>query len=414
MFKLTSKTMKNRDVTWKMGHNEDIHPFNTDEECCAGGIYFCSKEEQIAPWCCDYTHICDIEIPKDSQVHHYGNKSKASEIIIKTHMPIEDHPIFDDPKFCMAAVEQNGLALQYVKEQTPDICMTAVKQYGYTHCEIHPSVVYGVLDSLIPFPDHSQSPRNTYQCLHYKTPIMTIPDGEISHYKSGESYMTVYRYEYKAICDVKVGENVLSFNPHNPSETMVTKVINQYVKKADDDKWFLKIHIPVEIMDDYQPVDVFNNGTTVDHSDEYNKFIDDNVNHNLTVTMDHKIYTIDGWKEAKDLVPYKTKILLNRSTLLTMDEDYSFYESPHKNIESINGSFYITIGKIEEVERDLIADITTECEWHSFFANGIGVHNSAMGKQAIGVNASNYPDKMETLSYTLHYPENPLVYTKNE
>ncbi len=34
---------------------------------------------------------------------------------------------------------------------------------NYTHCEIHPSTILGVLASAIPFPDHNQSPRNTYQ-----------------------------------------------------------------------------------------------------------------------------------------------------------------------------------------------------------------------------------------------------------
>jgi DNA-directed RNA polymerase II subunit RPB2 len=33
----------------------------------------------------------------------------------------------------------------------------------YTHCEIHPSMILGVCASVIPFPDHNQSPRNTYQ-----------------------------------------------------------------------------------------------------------------------------------------------------------------------------------------------------------------------------------------------------------
>ena len=33
----------------------------------------------------------------------------------------------------------------------------------YTHCEIHPSMILGVSASIIPFPDHNQSPRNTYQ-----------------------------------------------------------------------------------------------------------------------------------------------------------------------------------------------------------------------------------------------------------
>ena len=36
--------------------------------------------------------------------------------------------------------------------------------YKYTHCEIHPSTMFGILASCIPFPEHNQSPRNTYQC----------------------------------------------------------------------------------------------------------------------------------------------------------------------------------------------------------------------------------------------------------
>jgi len=35
---------------------------------------------------------------------------------------------------------------------------------SHTHAEIHPSTVLGSLASNIPFPDHNQSPRNSYQC----------------------------------------------------------------------------------------------------------------------------------------------------------------------------------------------------------------------------------------------------------
>ena len=34
---------------------------------------------------------------------------------------------------------------------------------SYTHCEIHPSMILGVCCSIVPFPDHNQSPRNVYQ-----------------------------------------------------------------------------------------------------------------------------------------------------------------------------------------------------------------------------------------------------------
>eukprot|EP01063_Lacrimia_lanifica_P006540 TRINITY_DN14021_c0_g1_i1.p1 TRINITY_DN14021_c0_g1~~TRINITY_DN14021_c0_g1_i1.p1 ORF type:complete len:1236 (+),score=503.55 TRINITY_DN14021_c0_g1_i1:71-3709(+) len=33
----------------------------------------------------------------------------------------------------------------------------------YTHCEIHPAMIFGICASIIPFPDHNAAPRNTYQ-----------------------------------------------------------------------------------------------------------------------------------------------------------------------------------------------------------------------------------------------------------
>nr|XP_027202847.1 DNA-directed RNA polymerase II subunit 2-like [Dermatophagoides pteronyssinus] len=34
---------------------------------------------------------------------------------------------------------------------------------SYSHCEIHPSLIFGICATVIPFPDHNQSPRNVYQ-----------------------------------------------------------------------------------------------------------------------------------------------------------------------------------------------------------------------------------------------------------
>ncbi|KAF3652290.1 DNA-directed RNA polymerase III subunit RPC2 [Capsicum annuum] len=50
--------------------------------------------------------------------------------------------------------ENNSLIALYEKEATPET----------THIEIEPFTILGVCASLIPYPHHNQSPRNTYQC----------------------------------------------------------------------------------------------------------------------------------------------------------------------------------------------------------------------------------------------------------
>jgi DNA-directed RNA polymerase II subunit RPB2 len=54
--------------------------------------------------------------------------------------------------------EENCMIAMYPKNLLKrEYCQT------YTHCEIHPAMILGVTASCIPFPDHNQSPRNTYQ-----------------------------------------------------------------------------------------------------------------------------------------------------------------------------------------------------------------------------------------------------------
>ncbi len=68
--------------------------------------------------------------------------------------------------------------IEYIDPDEQNYAMIALKtkdsyvQQGtlinYTHCEIHPSTIFGVLASCIPYPEHNQAPRNTYQCAQGK------------------------------------------------------------------------------------------------------------------------------------------------------------------------------------------------------------------------------------------------------
>ena len=44
-----------------------------------------------------------------------------------------------------------------------DLTYLKNKKMKYTHCEIHPSMLFGVCGSVIPFPNHNQATKNTLQ-----------------------------------------------------------------------------------------------------------------------------------------------------------------------------------------------------------------------------------------------------------
>jgi DNA-directed RNA polymerase II subunit RPB2 len=72
--------------------------------------------------------------------------------------------------------------IEYIDPEEQNYAMIAMKtkskylqdssmKFNYTHCEIHPSTIFGALASCTPFPEHNQAPRNTYQCAMGKQAI---------------------------------------------------------------------------------------------------------------------------------------------------------------------------------------------------------------------------------------------------
>ena len=70
----------------------------------------------------------------------------------------------------ISCINLENSIVEYIDPQEQNMSLIAMKpqllnNYNpYTHCEIHPSTIFGILASCIPFPEHNQSPRNTYQC----------------------------------------------------------------------------------------------------------------------------------------------------------------------------------------------------------------------------------------------------------
>ena len=247
------------------------------------------------------------------------------------------------------------------------------KEHKYDYCEIHPSMMIGVMASIIPFPEHSPAPRNCFQCLDPEE-LVVMGDGS-----------------KKKIGDIKVGDNVISIDPKTCLQS-ITKVINQYIKSTD------KNIITV---------------TTVS-------------GRKIKCTDDHLFLTSDGWIMSKDaknvcIIPQYDDGENDINKLLKAEYNRTCnhlsisisYEEWLKNITIKEDAIFVNIESRILQPNILICDITTESDNHSFIAgDSFCVHNSSMGKQALGMFALNHQIRTDTVVHVLEYSQKPIVSTK--
>ena len=111
-----------------------------------------------------------------------------------------------------------------------DIIAESDKIYRYTHCEIHPSTIFGVLASCIPFPEHNQSPRNTYQCAQGKQAMGVY----VTNYENRmDKTAYVLNYPTRPLVDTRI-MNMIQLNKI-PSGTNVVVAIATHTGYNQED-----------------------------------------------------------------------------------------------------------------------------------------------------------------------------------
>ena len=104
------------------------------------------------------------------------------------------------------------------------------KEYNYTHCEIHPSTIFGILASCVPYPEHNQAPRNTYQCAMGKQAMGMY----VTNYdKRMDKTSYVLTYPMRPVVDTRI-MNMLQLN-NIPSGEMVVVAICTYTGYNQED-----------------------------------------------------------------------------------------------------------------------------------------------------------------------------------
>jgi DNA-directed RNA polymerase beta subunit len=183
--------------------------------------------------------VASREIGWDDLLTHIGAGDEVGEA--DAHGVIE-YIDPDEQAFSMIAMRPQHLYRNEKDTTSPYI-------YKYSHCEIHPSTIFGVLASCIPFPEHNQAPRNTYQCLDINETVL-MSDGR--------------RVPIK---DVKVGDEVMTYHP-TTFEVSITKVVNHFIQA--------NTHPVYKI-------------TTISGRE-------------IIATEDHRFSTNEGWKTVKEMM----------------------------------------------------------------------------------------------------------------
>ena len=110
------------------------------------------------------------------------------------------------------------------------------KQYNYTHCEIHPSTIFCTASSCIPFPEHNQSPRNTYQCAQSKQSMgVYVTNFDIRMDKTAY----VLNYPMRPLVDTRV-MNLIHINNIPSGSTVVVAIMSHTGYNQEDSLLFNK------------------------------------------------------------------------------------------------------------------------------------------------------------------------------
>jgi|UniRef100_A0A6C0J1Q7 DNA-directed RNA polymerase II subunit RPB2 len=155
---------------------------------------------KMIPWCVSLSYD-DI----DDEIHICSDDGRLLR------------PVFNVKDNNLCITEEDGVdwdnlvekgLVTYIDNMEANNAVIAFKQnelknYHNDFCEIAPAMMLGVMANIIPFPDHSQSPRNTYQAAMGKQAMSMFA---LSHLIRTDTVVHILNAPQKPLVGTKAGE----------------------------------------------------------------------------------------------------------------------------------------------------------------------------------------------------------------
>jgi DNA-directed RNA polymerase II subunit RPB2 len=133
-------------------------------------------------------------------------------------------------------IDPEEQSLSLIATKPKDIIAKSDQIYKYTHCEIHPSTIFGVLASCIPFPEHNQSPRNSYQCAQGKQAMGVY----VTNYENRmDKTAYVLNYPGRPLVDTRI-MNLIQLNKIPSGTNIVVAIMTHTGYNQEDSLLFNK------------------------------------------------------------------------------------------------------------------------------------------------------------------------------
>ena len=143
---------------------------------------------------------------------------------------------YDNNESVIEYIDSDEQSWSMIATKPKDLIQKGDRIYKYTHCEIHPSTIFGVLASCIPFPEHNQSPRNCYQCAQGKQAMGVY----VTNYENRmDKTAYVLNYPSRPLVDTRV-MNLIQLNKIPSGTNVVVAIMTHTGYNQEDSLLFNK------------------------------------------------------------------------------------------------------------------------------------------------------------------------------